>query len=236
MIERYLQNVTIRKYGTAFLEAFGMLPLTYFGCVGDNLTDNYANLQVAINESVKRELRFIFVPAGNYYYTGNLLNIDQVIFIGNEKYARIYGGENGDIKIYQIGTYVTAENVQAVLTPEMIRPLLEYAKGDVVLDASVVEDGYIDIETNTTNATEVILAFGAKKEVFKLEGGVITRNGKLFAGIPMSTPLEPDYFYLGENVYLNFIEIIENGIRIYYKLEDTSATGTLYTDVYWRVR
>ena len=68
MIERNLQNVTIRKYGTAFLEAFGMLPLTYFGAIGDNLTDNYANIQVAIDESIKRGLRYIFVPNGTYYY------------------------------------------------------------------------------------------------------------------------------------------------------------------------
>lgn len=44
MIERNLQSVTVRKYGTAFLEAFGMLPLSYFGCVGDNLHDNYRKL------------------------------------------------------------------------------------------------------------------------------------------------------------------------------------------------
>ena len=56
MIERNLQNVTIRKYGTAFLEAFGMLPLTYFGAIGDNLTDNYANIQVAIDESISKNV------------------------------------------------------------------------------------------------------------------------------------------------------------------------------------
>ena len=85
MIERNLQNVTIRKYGTAFLEAFGMLPLTYFGAIGDNLTDNYANIQVAIDESIKRGLKYIFVPNGTYFYTGNLLNVDKIIFIGNAK-------------------------------------------------------------------------------------------------------------------------------------------------------
>ena len=73
MIERNLQSVTIRKYGTAFLEAFGMLPITYFGAIGDNLTDNYANIQVAIDESIKRGLKYIFVPNGTYFYTGNLL-------------------------------------------------------------------------------------------------------------------------------------------------------------------
>lgn len=224
MIERYLQNVTIRKYGTAFLEAFGMLPLTYFGCVGDNLTDNYANLQVAIDESIKRELRFIFVPAGTFYYTGNLLNLDKVIFIGNEKYAKIYGGENGDIKIYQIGTYVA---------PEYLKQGLMYIRGNQLIEANVNESGYIDIPTNVQNGSEAIVVLN--DEVFKIEGGIITRNGALFAGVPMNTQLESNYFYLGENVYLTFIEIVENAIRLRFDIEGDIG-GTIYTMAYWRVR
>ena len=105
MLERNDRHVTLRKYGTAFLEAFGMLPLTYFGAVGDNMTDNYANIQVAINESIERGLKYIFVPEGTYYYTGKLLDDDKVMFIGNADFAKIYDGEN-EIKIYQIGTQV----------------------------------------------------------------------------------------------------------------------------------
>lgn len=222
MIERNLQNLTIRKYGAAFLEAFGMLPLTYFGAVGDNMTDNYANIQVAIDESIKRGLKYIFVPNGTYYYTGNLLNVEQVIFIGNEEYAKIYN-EEGEIKIYQIGTYIA---------PEYLKQGIIYEKGSQILSASVTEAGEIDVETNLLNGSEAILVIN--DEVFKVEGGIITRNGKLFAGVPMHTP-DSEHLYLGENVYLTFIEVIENAIRLRYTIEG-DAGGTINTKVHWRVR
>lgn len=160
MIERNLQSLTIRKYGTAFLEAFGMLPLTYFGAVGDNMTDNYANIQVAIDESIKRGLRYIFVPNGTYYYTGNLLNVEQVIFIGNAKCAKIYNEEK-EIKIYQIGTQ------------------LPYEKGTETIDKQVEETGYIDIEVKTKNPSEAILVIG--NNVIEVIEGLILVNGSIMS-------------------------------------------------------
>lgn len=167
MIERNLQNLTIRKYGTAFLEAFGMLPLTYFGAVGDNMTDNYANIQVAVDESIKRGLRYIFVPNGTYYYSGNLLNEGQVIFIGNAKYATIYNDEK-EIKIYQIGTQ------------------LPYEKGIETLDEEVADAGYIEIGFKTLNPSEAILVFNNNvinviDELILVNGGIKTENIALTA-------------------------------------------------------
>ena len=225
MIERNLQYVSLRKHGTAFLDAFGFYPLDYFGAVGDNMTDNYANIQVAIDESIKRGLRYIFVPNGTYYYTGNLLHIEQVIFIGNSKYAKIYNKE-GEIKIYQIGTYVA---------PEYLKQGLTYNAGDKTLNMEVAEDGEIEIETNISNGSEAVIVIN--ETAFKVEGGIITKDGKLFAGVPMSSSrpgAEPDYFYIGENVYLTFIEIAENVIKLRYKIKEN--TGTIDTIVYWRVR
>lgn len=208
MIERNLQNVTIRKYGTAFLEAFGMLPLTYFGAIGDNLTDNYANLQVAVDESIKRGLRYIFVPNGTYYYTGNLLNVEEVIFIGNAKYAKIYN-DDGEITIYQIGTQ------------------LPYEKGTEVVNEIVSEDGYIDIEVKTKNGSELILVLNG--QVIDVFDDLILLNGAL---------IEETKVYLtdeGENnAYISDIEIMQENIRIYYKV--TGTGGTINKTIEWRVR
>lgn len=208
LIERNLQNVTIRKYGTAFLEAFGMLPLTYFGARGDNLTDNYANIQVAIDESIKRGLRYIFVPNGIYYYTGNLLNVEQIIFIGNSKYAKIYDGVN-EIKIYQIGTQIP------------------YEKGIETLDKEATEEGYVDIEVKTQNASEAIIVIDNNvihvvDELVMLNGGFIGNN-KIY----LTT--------IGDNnAYLSDVDLLENAIRIHYKI--TGTGGTLNAKVEWRVK
>lgn len=158
MIERNLQSVTVRKYGTAFLEAFGMLPLSYFGCVGDNLTDNYANLQVAIDESIKMGLRYIFVPNGTYYFTGVLDNVEEIIFIGNAKYAKVYSDKT-EIPIYQIGTQ------------------LPFEKGITTLEKEVTSEGYIDIPVKTKNGSEAILV--ANEKVIHVIDELITVDGKL---------------------------------------------------------
>ena len=166
MIERNLQFVTIRKYGSAFLEAFGMLPLTYFGAVGDNSTDNYANIQVAINESIKRGLQFIFVPNGTYFYQGNLLDVSSVTFIGNSKYAKIYDGEN-EIPIYQIGCQ------------------MPYIKGTASFSLNVEEAGYIDIPIPIKNGVEAILVIN--DNVLYVTDDLITVNGSIMNDFYLDT-------------------------------------------------
>lgn len=208
MIERNDRYITIRKYGTAFLEAFGMLPLTYFGAVGDNMTDNYANIQVAINESIKRELKYIFVPEGKYYYTGTLLDDDKIMFIGNSDYAKIYNGET-EIKIYQMGTQVP------------------YTVGSEMLSETVENAGYIDIGVPVKNAVETILVL--QKNVLYVTNGLILLNGAL---------LDDTKVYLteeGENsAYITSIEILPNAIRINYDI--TGTGGLINKNVEWRVR
>ena len=203
--ERY---VTIRKYGTAFLEAFGMLPLTYFGAVGDNMTDNYANIQVAINESIRRGLKYIFVPEGTYYYTGRLLDIEKITFIGNSDYAKIYDGET-EIKIYQIGTQIP------------------YSFGETTLSETVEKAGYIDIEVPVKNAVETILVL--QKNVLYVTHGLILLNGALLADTKLYLTEE------GENsAYITSIEMLQNVIRINYDI--TGTGGLINKHVEWRVR
>lgn len=208
MIERNLQNLTIRKYGTAFLEAFGMLPLTYFGARGDNVTDNYANLQVAIDESIKRGLRYIFVPNGIFYYAGKLLNTDKIVFIGNSKYAKIYNDEE-EIPIYQIGTQIPFE------------------KGLEKLDKEVTEKGYIDIGIATKNGSEAILVIGSN--AITVYQGLILLNGSLIGTNKVYLTVEGD-----NNAYISNIELLKDTIRIHYDI--TGTGGTLNAEIEWRVR
>ena len=120
------------------------------------------------------------------------------------------------------------------MAPKYLKQGLIYTKGQEVLNATVTESGEIEIKTNVSNGSEAIVVIG--EEVFKIEGEIITRNGQLFAGVPMFSP-EPgneNYFYLGENVYLTYIEIVENAIKLSYVVQNDS--GTINKNVYWRVR
>lgn len=208
MIERNLQFVTVRKYGSAFLEAFGMLPLTYFGAIGDNLTDNYANIQVAINESIKRELNYIFVPNGTYFYQGNLVDVEQITFIGNSKYAKIYDGEN-EIPIYQIGCQ------------------MPYLKGEEDISVNLEEDGYIDIPVSVKNPVEAILVINDLNENGKKTYYVADTLNLMDGALMEDAKFNSD-------VNITKIELIPGAIRIYYTLETTPAS--VDAEIEWRVR
>ena len=195
MIERNLQYVSLRKHGTAFLDAFGFYPLDYFGAIGDNMTDNYANIQVAINESIKRGLNYIFVPNGTYLYKGNFVDVDKITFIGNSKYAKIYDGEK-EIPIYQIGCQ------------------MPFIKGEYTVSKNVEEDGYIDIPLPIKNAVEAILAIN--DSVVYVTDSLITVNGSFMNDLYLNT--------LDTDVKVTNIELIDEAVRISYMLEESSAT------------
>ena len=188
MITRNTQYVSLRRYGTAFLDAFGFYPIDYFGCIGDNMTDNYANLQVAVNESVKKGYRYIFVPNGSYYYTGNLVDANKLVWLGDAEHAKVWNN-SGEITIYQIGTQVP------------------YVKGTKTLEKTVTEDGYIDIEVPVKNGSETILVIGSS--VIYVTDTLILLNGSLIGDSKV---------YLDEldGVYITDIAIVKNAIRISY--------------------
>ena len=101
--EIFKSNITLRELHSFFFETLGMLPITYYGARGDNRTDNYANLQVAIDDANKRGLRYLYVPYGKYLYRGNLINRENIIFTGNPK-AEIVNAKTGEcIPIHQFG-------------------------------------------------------------------------------------------------------------------------------------
>lgn len=101
--EIFRENITLRELQSFFFETLGMLPITYYGARGDNRTDNYANLQVAIDDANKRGLRYLYVPYGKYLYRGNLINRENIIFTGNPK-AEIVNPKTGEcIPIHQFG-------------------------------------------------------------------------------------------------------------------------------------
>ena len=152
------------------------------------MTDNYANLQVAVNESVKKGYRYIFVPNGSYYYTGNLLDADKLVWVGDAEHAKVWN-DTSEITIYQIGTQVP------------------YVKGTETLEKTVTEDGYIDIEVPVKNGSETI--FVIDDNVIYVTDTLILLNGSLIGDNKV-------YLDESEGVYITDIAIIKNAIRISY--------------------
>lgn len=101
--EVFGRNITLRELQSFFFDTLGMLPITYYGARGDNRTDNYGNLQIAIDDANKRGLRYLYVPYGKYLYRGELINRENIAFVGNPK-AEIVNSKTGEkIPIHQFG-------------------------------------------------------------------------------------------------------------------------------------
>lgn len=198
MIERNLQYVTLRKHGSAFLDAFGFFPLDYFGAVGDNSTDNYANIQVAINESVKRGYRYLFVPNGTYFYQGDLVGVDGIMFVGDAAHAKVYDGTN-EIPIYQIGTQVP------------------YKVGEDSTSVNAEEDGYIDISLPIQNAVEAILVLNG--DVLYVTDGLVTVNGAIDDNYYLQANVKLDKIEFKKSAIRIYYKLDESPVLIELSIE-----------------
>ena len=103
----YGDKTYLRELRNFFFRTLGIMDVTFYGAIGDGRTDNYANLQVAIDDAIRRGLKYIYVPFGTYAYRGQLLRTEFITFVGNPG-ARIINLIDGSvIKVEQFGVYRT---------------------------------------------------------------------------------------------------------------------------------
>ena len=140
-------NIYLSEMYNFFFEVLGMMSITHYGAVGDGITDNYGYLQVAIDDAHRRGLSFLYVPYGRYIYTGELLRIDDIIFMGNP-HAHIVNIRTGtEIKIHQFGWY-TSSTTSEIHRGEYID--LSGEVGDVVDLTPVVGENTAYFMTNVS--------------------------------------------------------------------------------------
>ena len=113
-------NIYLRELQNFFFEVLGMMSITHYGAIGDGRTDNYGPIQVAIDDANRRGLSYLYVPYGRFIYTGELINMEKVEFVGNPhaKILNIRTGEEIPIKQFGVETsskYYTKEEVDTLL-------------------------------------------------------------------------------------------------------------------------
>lgn len=200
-----IQDLTLRKYGSLFEDAFGMLPITQYGAMGDNTTDNYGELQTVINKSIEKGYKYIFVPKGNYYYYGNLKNTDKVIFVGNSTKAKIYNQNGERIRIEQIGLS-TVSNLgftHGKLEIKDKQITSNYSNFTIEIPENIIiSELYIKVGNNIVYATDTLNLC----------------DGKLFTAdnCPILEEVKSDEEIKGY-VYLTGVRLENNVIRFYYE-------------------
>ena len=90
-MEDIRKHTSLIQLRNQFFYVFGIVPLEYYGVVGDGITDNRLQLQQAINDAIVNNIKYIFVPKGEFYYSNSLRDADQIIWIGNSVEAYIEG-------------------------------------------------------------------------------------------------------------------------------------------------
>lgn len=86
-----INEIKMQELKDMFFYVFGIVPLQNYNVVGDGMTDNRLGIQQSIYDAIEVGAKYIFVPKGNYYYSGNLFKTDEVIFIGNNVDTEIQG-------------------------------------------------------------------------------------------------------------------------------------------------
>lgn len=86
-----INEIKMQELKDMFFYTFGIVPLQNYNVVGDGITDNRLGIQQAIYDAIEVGAKYIFVPKGNYYYSGSLFKTDEVIFIGNNTDTEIQG-------------------------------------------------------------------------------------------------------------------------------------------------
>lgn len=88
-----INEIKMEELKNMFFYTFGIVPLQNYNVVGDGMTENRLGIQQAIYDAIEVGAKYIFVPKGDYYYSGSLFKTDEVIFIGNNTDAQIEGVE-----------------------------------------------------------------------------------------------------------------------------------------------
>lgn len=138
-----VQEIKMQELRDLFFYTFGIVPLQNYGVVGDGMTDNRQKIQQAIYDALEVGTKYIFVPAGEYYYSNNLFKTDEVIFIGNNARATIKGIE---IRPFP-DLWNEAQAISPAITP--IAGIIIYAGKDM-------PGNYLECNGQAVNTSEYI--------------------------------------------------------------------------------
>lgn len=152
-----INEIKMEELKNMFFYTFGIVPLQYYNVVGDGFTDNRLGIQQAIYDAIEVGAKYIFVPKGNYYYSGNLFKTDQVIFIGNNTDAQI---EGIDIRQFP-DLWGESQAGSSALVP--VAGVVIYAGKDDI------PNNYLECNGQTVTTTDYLSLYGKLNDVEVIE-------------------------------------------------------------------
>ncbi len=139
-----VQEIKMQELRDLFFYTFGIVPLQNYGVIGNGITDNRSKIQQAIYDAIEVGAKYIFVPAGEFYYANNLFRTSEVTFIGNNARASI---KDIDIRPFP-DLWNESQATSPIITP--IAGIIMYAgKGDI-------QGNYLECNGQTLNTQEYL--------------------------------------------------------------------------------
>lgn len=139
-----INELNMEELKNMFFYTFGIVPLQYYGAVGDGMTDNRLQIQQAIYDAIEVGAKYIFVPKGNYYYSQQLFKTSEVTFIGNNTDSYIK-----DIEVRQFPElWGEAQGSSSALVP--IASVIIYA------GTNNIPNNYLECNGQTVNTSDYL--------------------------------------------------------------------------------
>lgn len=215
-------NIYLRELQNFFFEVLGMMSITHYGAIGDGRTDNYGPLQVAIDDAHRRGLNYLYVPYGKFIYTGELINIGDIKFVGNPHSKIVNIRTEEEITIHQFGApgYFVESYSDLNAKPTMNGETIvgDMTSSDLGLQGELTAGDGISIEDNViaTDGMQQQLIAGANISISS--NNVISAfEGAAAANTPsMMAKLSGD------------VAISEMSTIVPFSVSTTSATGSEY--------
>ena len=156
-----VQEIKMQELRDLFFYTFGIVPLQNYGVIGDGMTDNRSKIQQAIYDAIEVGAKYIFVPAGEFYYSNNIFNASSVTFIGNNARASI---KDIDIRPFP-DLWNESQATSPIITP--IAGIIMYAgKG-------AIPGNYLECNGQTLNTQEYLDLYVALNNIENLDSAEV---------------------------------------------------------------
>ena len=194
-------NIYLRELQNFFFEVLGMMSITHYGAIGDGRTDNYGPIQVAIDDANRRGLNYLYVPYGRFIYTGELINIGDIKFVGNPKSKIVNIRTGEEIEIRQFGVDVL-EYLENYYTKTQTNTLLNQHYTKEEADSLLAEkQNKLLAGNNIEIVNDTISAIGSQN-CMTATGGAFTptsANPLVYDTIPLTSSVTSGGFELSNN-------------------------------------
>lgn len=147
-----IRELRMQELKNLFFYTFGIVPLQNYNVIGDGITDNRLSIQQAIYDAIEVKAKYVFVPKGEFFYSGNLFKADEVIFVGNNTSSKI---KNVEIRQFP-DLWNEAQSGSSSLVP---------IAGIIIYAGENIPSNYLECNGQSINTSDFLALYGVLNNI-----------------------------------------------------------------------